>query len=50
MTSKFNVKLGSGNLKSHGEVMNAMLQGMTNSEVELGMEVTREVWQDLELA
>jgi len=37
------VELGSGNLGSHSEVVNAMLQGLMSSEVELGVGVMREV-------
>jgi len=44
------MELGSGNLGSHGEVVNVMLWGLTSSKVELGVGVMREVWQDLELA
>ena len=43
-------ELGFGNLGSHSEVVNAMLQGLMSSEVELGVGVMREVWQGLELA
>ena len=43
-------KLSSGNLGSWGEVMTAMLWCLMSSEVKLGTGVTREVWQDSELA
>ena len=43
-------KLGSRNPGSCGEVINVMLQGLMSSEVELGVGVTREVWQGSELA
>jgi len=43
-------ELGSGNLGSHSEVVNVILWGLTSSEVELSMGVTRGVWQGSELA
>ena len=43
-------ELGSGNLGSHGEAVNAMLQGLMSFKVELSMGVMREVWQGSELA
>ena len=37
------VELGSRNLGSHSEVVNAMLRGLMGSKVELSMGVMREV-------
>jgi len=37
------MELGSGNLGSHSEAVNAMLRGLMSSKVELSVGVTREV-------
>ena len=37
------MELGSRNLRSHGEAMKVVLQGLMNSKVELGVGVMREV-------
>ena len=50
MTSELSAELGSGTLRSCGEVMTVMLQGLMSSKVELSVGVMREVWQGSELA
>ena len=43
MTSESSTEIGSRNLRSHGEAVNAMLWGLISSEMELSMGVMREV-------